>query len=691
MTAPALDATRASAAPHGAATREPAARGVLIGPRVAFRTASRLLLAAGVLASGAIVLAVVALGGPARGRQRRLRAALAVLARGLLRAFGVHLERRGPAPRAPALLVANHLSWIDILAVLAHWPCACVAKREVAGWPLVGRLATAAGAIFVDRGRKRDLLRAIPAIERALRAGDCVLLFPEGTTTRGDGVLPFKSALFEAAVRAGAPVVPLALGGVVEDGAPHALCWTGSTSLLAHLPTVAAARRSTFTVQVGAAVTVPAPDRHARKPLARRAELEVRRRLRGVRNRAAPRRWSDAIEHGVTGGAAFVLALLVGVSVLYAACPWYAPLPAHAFTGAAWYNPYDGVPPDHGWRRANFHAHSVAWGGLTHGRQPPAEVVARYRAMGFDVVGLSNYHAPVPAGDTSAFPVYEHGWNLRKAHRLALAPEAVVWLDYPLGQSRHQRQHVLDRLRAVTPAVAIAHPALRDGHPPEALRHLAGYDLLEVLNHFVPPAEAHWDAALSAGRPVFLLANDDSHDIAAEGETGVHFTRIHAPDASPAAVVAALRAGRSVGVRGWGGRGALHLESAVMRGDTLTVRVGGPVTRLRAVGQEGVLRAERTGDAARDGVLRVVADPADGYLRVVAEGVDADGRPTALYLNPVLRWDGRALPVVAPVVDHRATLLWRGAWLALYALLAALLWRARRRPVPLPVPAPGPS
>lgn len=696
--------------------------------RAALRTArsSRRLLTAGlVLAGGTVTIAVA--------RRCQLRATLRRLVRLLLRALGVEVVVRGPAPRGPALLVANHLSWLDIVVASACWPCTFVAKCEVASWPLVGWLGRRIGVVFIDRQRRRDLLHSIPAVEAALRRGELVLLFPEGTTTDGQRVLPFKSALFEAAVRAGAPVVPVTLGGAVEDGAPSALCWTGDESLASHLPRLASSRRTRMTVHVGAPIDVAAARiatgdgapcagdggtraRAPRKQVARIAQSQVERRFTPIRSAPATWRWPDHVERitvgAAVGGSSLVAALLLWVGALYLACPWYEAVPGRPFSGAAWYNPYADAPDDPAaWATANFHAHSVAWGGLTHGLQPAEAVINRYRAMGYDVIGVSNYHAPTQRG--GSFPVYEHGWNVTKAHRLVFAPDRVTWLDYPFGQGRHQQQHVLDQLRRSAQAVAIAHPALRDGHGEATLRTLGGYDLIEVLNHFTPPAESHWDAALSSGHAAFLVANDDMHDLRGEGETGRYFTRVLVTDvddattrtapsalgrahgASPVSppidrVIAALRAGRSYGVAGHQGRSPLRLVSVRMHGDTLSVQVAGPVTRVRVVGQEGAVRADVTGAAAAAGTVRVVAQTGDGYLRVVAEGDDA-GRPTAIWLNPVVRWDGRELPVMIPVVDRAATLRWRVAVGGTLAVMLSLgvLSRRRRRLRATPIPTAG--
>lgn len=128
-----------------------------------------------------------------------------------LHLFGIERVLVGELPKGPCLIVANHLSWLDILVIGSMAQVRFLSKAEVAGWPIVGRLATGAGTLFVNRGDRHSADRALADIENALRAGDQVVVFPEGTSTRGPMPLKFRSRLIEAACRADVPVVPLAI------------------------------------------------------------------------------------------------------------------------------------------------------------------------------------------------------------------------------------------------------------------------------------------------------------------------------------------------------------------------------------------------------------------------------------------------------------------------------------------------
>ncbi|WP_405429753.1 lysophospholipid acyltransferase family protein [Micromonospora sp. NBC_00617] len=241
------------------------------------RRVLRLVAASGMLLAGvgvAVLLPVL----PTRERQAVLRG----WARGTVRAFGVRLVIKGRLPRRRALLVANHVSWLDILAVLAVAPTRMVAKREIRSWPVVGLLAAAAGTVFVDRSRPRALPATVRRLADTLRAGRSVAVFPEGTTwcagDGADGCRPeggFRPAMFQAAIDAGSPVVPLRLGYRCDatGAVTTAAAFLGADTLLRSVARVVAARQLVVSVTITAALH-PAGDAD-RRLLARVAESAV--------------------------------------------------------------------------------------------------------------------------------------------------------------------------------------------------------------------------------------------------------------------------------------------------------------------------------------------------------------------------------------------------------------------------------
>lgn len=142
-------------------------------------------------------------------------------ARKLLAIVRVRVEVRGrpPAVRGEgALIVANHVSWLDIHVLHSLLPSRFVSKAEVRDWPLIGWMAARAGTLYLERTRKSDALRVNEAMAALLREGECLALFPEGTTTDGTRLLPFHPSLLQPAVVAGARVWPAVIRYRRRDG-----------------------------------------------------------------------------------------------------------------------------------------------------------------------------------------------------------------------------------------------------------------------------------------------------------------------------------------------------------------------------------------------------------------------------------------------------------------------------------------
>ncbi len=151
----------------------------------------------------------------------------------ILQALAVRVVVRGEVPAAgvPVLLVANHVSWLDSYALNTVNAARFVAKSEVAGWPVVGRVAAAFGTFFIKRGCYRDAARTKDRVAGALCCGQSVAAFPEGTTSEGDIVRRFFPALLQAAVDAGTAVQPVAIRYRNRSGATTAPAYVGDMSI----------------------------------------------------------------------------------------------------------------------------------------------------------------------------------------------------------------------------------------------------------------------------------------------------------------------------------------------------------------------------------------------------------------------------------------------------------------------------
>jgi 1-acyl-sn-glycerol-3-phosphate acyltransferase len=144
--------------------------------------------------------------------QQQRDARVQVWAMQLLRIWGIDLEVRGkPVTLGPALLVCNHISWLDIVVIHATRHCRFVSKSELRDWPVLGTLATGGGTLYIERAQRKDAMRMVKDMAKSLREGDVLAVFPEGTTGDGIGMLPFHANLIQSAIEAEAPVQPLAL------------------------------------------------------------------------------------------------------------------------------------------------------------------------------------------------------------------------------------------------------------------------------------------------------------------------------------------------------------------------------------------------------------------------------------------------------------------------------------------------
>lgn len=155
--------------------------------------------------------------------------------RQMLTIMGVELVIKGTPPdHGPVLLVANHISWLDILVMNAARPARFVSKADVKGWPLLGSLVTGAGTLYIERESRRDAMRVVHQMADALRARDVLAVFPEGTTGDGRDLLPFHANLVQAAIAAHAPVLPVGLSFINGHNGQHseAPLFVGDTTLL---------------------------------------------------------------------------------------------------------------------------------------------------------------------------------------------------------------------------------------------------------------------------------------------------------------------------------------------------------------------------------------------------------------------------------------------------------------------------
>jgi 1-acyl-sn-glycerol-3-phosphate acyltransferase len=216
-----------------------------------------------------------------------------VFHRAVLRLFGVRVVERGtpPGPRIATLVLANHVSWLDILVIGSLHPLSFIAKAEVEGWPAIGFLARLQRTVFIDRQRRRATAEVNHLVAHRLRKGEVIVLFAEGTTGDGNHVLPFRSSLVGAAQAALADstearihLQPLAIAYRRRNGLPvtrrelPGIAWYGDMDLASHLASFV--RHGPIDAEV--IWGEPMPFAGDRKRATALAEAEVRRAVKAI-------------------------------------------------------------------------------------------------------------------------------------------------------------------------------------------------------------------------------------------------------------------------------------------------------------------------------------------------------------------------------------------------------------------------
>lgn len=180
----------------------------------------------------------------------------------LLGIMGLQLQVVG-APIQSGMLVANHISWLDNVAIHAAHFCRFIAKSDIKDWPVIGYLTDQTGMLFIERTSRRDAHRVVEAVAVRLQAGDCVAVFPEGTTGEGRELLPFHANMIQSAIDADSQVQPVAIRYLdsASGNQSFAPSFIGDDTLLQSVWRTLNAKSITVTLQFGKAQTTQSRDR----------------------------------------------------------------------------------------------------------------------------------------------------------------------------------------------------------------------------------------------------------------------------------------------------------------------------------------------------------------------------------------------------------------------------------------------
>jgi Na+-transporting methylmalonyl-CoA/oxaloacetate decarboxylase gamma subunit len=386
----------------------------------------------------------------------------------------------------------------------------------------------------------------------------------------------------------------------------------------------------------------------------------------------------------------FVLSILIIVLVLYLSAPIYKFSEPSPFKGEKIWNPYASIDSGN-WHKANFHMHTHMVAGLTDGRNnTDSAIIKTYLALGYGVFSISNYMNINSSlkGKPFYIPAYEHGYGIKKNHQVCIGAKSVSFLDYPFGQTLHQKQHIINVLKKHNEIVAIAHPEFRKGYSPEDFKYLRNYDLLEALNHYRFSLK-QWDAALSSGYPAYILASDDAHDVNKPGEVARCITFINSPSVKSSDIISNLKTGNAYGVSVGKYEGQTvdntiknisklpTISRIVVKNDSLFVSVTSNALAFRFIGQNGKLR----GKVLNNSKASMAISKDEPYIRTEILFGGAHGSDSVtIYLNPVYRFSGVA-PVkpTGPLVNVASTLVYRLIGFGMLFSLVISIFVFRRR------------
>jgi hypothetical protein len=316
------------------------------------------------------------------------------------------------------------------------------------------------------------------------------------------------------------------------------------------------------------------------------------------------------------------------------------------FEGDNWYNPYQNTTGKGG-IKANFHAHTRAWAGISNGANSYTDFEKEYRKKNYSVCGISNYFEA--SQSLTSFPIYEHGININKSHLLAIAPRYIQYFDYPLWQSSSHQQELIYKLRSTKALVVLAHPSFGGGRSLSNMQQLVGYHFVEILSYY-SNSLTHWDTALCSGRLAWLLANDDCHNLNTQ-PIGKHYTVVFGTKNN---FVNNMRIGQhyAIKLKNINKGNPLYIKQLqIGQNNQLKYDFGSRATAIDIIA-DGKLLAKLPGKAGTIQIPNHIA-----YLRLEVHSLNS-----SLYTNPILRHKGQA-PMLAETLiatnDHNGTFYFR--------------------------------
>lgn len=249
-------------------------------------------------------------------------------------------------------------------------------------------------------------------------------------------------------------------------------------------------------------------------------------------------------------------------------------------------------------------------------------------------------------------PAYEHGFGIKKTHQTVLGNDRVSWREYLLPQTLSNKQHVLNSFSTNSKNIIILnHPGMRNGYDYSDFQYLTNYHCMEVLNPSVISL-AQWDSALSFGKPVFIVGNDDSHNVFTEDRLGSMCTWVNVSSVNKENVLDALRKGKNYGmIVGKSKESLPFLKQFVVANDSILIEMSKAAKQITFSGKNGQVLGSFNNTSSAQYIFK----SADNYVRAHI----AYENGTAIFLNPVFRYNKTNISQVPVFINFKKTFIFR--------------------------------
>jgi len=357
-----------------------------------------------------------------------------------------------------------------------------------------------------------------------------------------------------------------------------------------------------------------------------------------------------------------VLLILLSIIILSEFSPVYDFSTPGPFKGPDIFNPYSGLDTSSFWKRSNFHTHTRVDNILNECPEYPDVVYDDYRKLGYDILAFSNHNQLTehPILDSLDIPVYEHGINLFKFHKLVFNPGRMILHDILLPITTSQKQFELDYLGRNADFIVLNHPDRTSGMTERDMHLLSGYRLIEA-DSGISTELHHWDDALDYGHYSFCITDDDCHDSRNHSKIARRCTWLDADNVDYVSVKDVLLSGRFYSMRipdfgngDWGmkysGNANLpFIRNIGLENDSLFISLSSEALYIKVIGQ-----GHKTLDSLSNVSSMIYGvKPEDNYARFTVCFDDG----TFIYSNPFARFDKNVGPSPYSEPDHHINYL----------------------------------